>query len=119
MTERGHASSEGIFFLIWMSLYGYTGYLVGAGVGHPTVGVVLGLLTGFYPSAQMGIGAHYGGLPAFLCIPAILVFPMVSNNARLWLGICICSLPWLLLIPHLVSVTRTAIQSRLRKHNTR
>lgn len=113
-TERGAASVSGIVVLLWLFVYGYTGFLAGSAFGHPVIGILLALLVGVYPSGQIGIGAHYGGYLAYLSIPAIIVLQLGSIPAgtRLWFGICICLLLWLLLLPQGLSGARAAYQKR-------
>ena len=46
--ESGHTSLSMNLFVVWMGVYGYTGFLAGNSIGHPILGTLLGLFVGFY-----------------------------------------------------------------------
>lgn len=97
--ERGFVSGGGIFFILWLIIYGITGLLVGKTLAHPFMGAGLGLLVGLSPSALISVGAHYGSFLSFLPLLYMIAFWFLSDYARMVAGLVLCVLPGVMAIP--------------------
>ena len=97
-SERGFISVNLGMLVIWLVLYGWTGFYAGARLGHPVLGAALGVAAGVVPSAWLALGAHYGGWMSFLAIPVVLALGIVPMDYRLWVGVAGCVAPWLVII---------------------
>lgn len=97
-SERGFISVNLGMLVIWLLLYGWTGFYAGARLGHPVLGAALGVVVGVVPSAQLALGAHYGGWLPFLAIPVVLALGIVPMEYRVWVGVAGCVAPWLVVI---------------------
>ncbi len=103
-SERGFISVNLGMLVVWLFLYGWTGFYAGVRLGRPVLGAVLGIAVGLVPSAQLAMGAHYGGWFAFLAIPVVLALGLVPMEYRLWVGVGGCVAPWLIIL--ILSLTR-------------
>jgi hypothetical protein len=97
-SERGFVSVNLGMLVLWLVLYGWTGFYAGARFGHPALGAVLGVAVGLVPSAWLAFGAHYGGWLSFLAIPVVLALGIVPMDSRLWVGVAGCVAPWLIIL---------------------
>lgn len=97
-SERGFISVNLGMLVIWLLLYGWTGFYAGARLSRPALGTMLGVAVGLVPSAQLAMGAHYGSWVSFLAIPVVLALGIVPMEARVWVGVAGCVAPWLVIL---------------------
>lgn len=100
-------SFQPLTLIAWLYLYGLTGSILGKIVGHPQIGALIGVLIGFYPSIQLGIAGHYGSFLAFVPIPALITYYILSKlhpnpKAALLPLITSCILPFLFILWNLI-----------------
>lgn len=104
-SNSGFISVEPAMFIAWLFLYGLTGSLIGKTLGHPTAGIITGVLIGFYPSLQLGIAGHYGTLLSLLPIPVLIINLILGKTFPKPILIILtvtCILPFILLIYSLI-----------------
>ncbi len=80
------------FFLAWLFFYYLAGEAIGAALGHPTAGAVLGTIVGIFPSAVLCFASHYSVL-AIGVFPFIIIYAMVPPPVRFWIAIVCGALP--------------------------
>lgn len=95
--QRGFISFNAGAFLLWLIVYGWLGRHIGARFEHPAIGMILGLVVGFYPASQLGVSGHYSFGLAYLPLPAVVLLYFFPDQYRLWLAAAVCSAPAILI----------------------